>query len=64
MTLGAVDLSEVNQMYQTIANLGTTHELHSITAITSHDDELLWYRGIWPSNESTKARLSCELCFA
>jgi penicillin-binding protein 1B len=46
MTLGAVDLSplQVNQMYQTIANLGTTHELHSITAITSHDDQLLWYR--------------------
>lgn len=46
MTLGALDLSplQVNQMYQTIANLGLKHQLHSITAITSHDDKLLWYR--------------------
>lgn len=46
MTLGALDLSplQVNQMYQTIANLGLTQRLHSITAITSHDDQLLWYR--------------------
>lgn len=44
MTLGAVNLSpiEVNQMYQTIANLGIRQPLHSITAITSHDDNTIW----------------------
>ena len=46
MTLGAVNLSpiEVNQMYQTIANLGIRQPLHSITAITSHDDNPIWFR--------------------
>lgn len=50
LTLGALDLSpaQVNQMYQTIANLGVMQELHSITAITSHDDELIWYRNLDP----------------
>ncbi len=46
ITLGAVNLSplEVNQMYQTMANLGEQHSLHTITAIASHDDRQLWYR--------------------
>lgn len=45
MTLGAVDLSpiQVNQMYQTIANAGQRLSVHAINAITSHDDQPLWY---------------------
>lgn len=44
MTLGAVDLSpiQVNQMYQAIANEGQRIPIHSINAITSHDDQTLW----------------------
>ncbi len=44
MTLGAVNLSplQVNQMYQTIANNGRYIPLHSITAIMSPDNALLW----------------------
>lgn len=44
MLLGAVDLSpiQVNQMYQSIANEGARLPLHSITAVSSSDDQLLW----------------------
>lgn len=46
ITLGAVNLSPrtVNQMFQTIANVGIQQELHAITAISSHEDRLIWYR--------------------
>jgi penicillin-binding protein 1B len=45
LTLGAVNFSplQVNQMYQTIANNGRYIPLHSITAIMSADDHLLWH---------------------
>lgn len=44
LTLGAVNFSplQVNQMYQTIANNGRYIPLHSITAIMSADNKLLW----------------------
>lgn len=44
LTLGALDLSllQVNQMYQTIANNGVYRPLHSVNAITSSDNRLLW----------------------
>jgi penicillin-binding protein 1B len=44
LTLGAVNFSplQVNQMYQTIANNGRYIPLHSITAIMSPDNHLLW----------------------
>ena len=44
MLLGAIDLSplQVNQMYQSIANEGARLPLHSITAVTSNADQLLW----------------------
>ncbi|WP_158972291.1 penicillin-binding protein 1B [Paraglaciecola sp. L3A3] len=44
MTLGAVNFSplQVNQMYQTIANNGRYIPLHSITAIVSPDNYVLW----------------------
>jgi penicillin-binding protein 1B len=44
MTLGAVSFSplQVNQMYQTMANNGRYIPLHSITAIMSPDNNLLW----------------------
>jgi penicillin-binding protein 1B len=44
LTLGAVNFSplQVNQMYQTIANNGRYIPLHSITAIMSPDNNLLW----------------------
>lgn len=50
MTLGAIDLSplQVNQMYQTIANFGLKQELHSISAIASHDNRTIWYRNKVP----------------
>lgn len=46
MTLGAVDLTplEVNQIYQTIANMGTYRPLYTLDAITDLDNELLWQR--------------------
>ncbi|MCF2948778.1 penicillin-binding protein 1B [Paraglaciecola aquimarina] len=45
MTLGAVNFSplQVNQMYQTMANNGRYIPLHSITAIMSPDNNLLWH---------------------
>ncbi|MGS2721442.1 penicillin-binding protein 1B [Paraglaciecola aestuariivivens] len=45
LTLGAVNFSplQVNQMYQTIANNGRYIPLHSITAIMSADNNLLWH---------------------
>lgn len=44
LTLGAVNFSpvQVNQMYQTIANNGRYIPLHSITAIMSPSNDLLW----------------------
>jgi penicillin-binding protein 1B len=44
LTLGAVNFSpvQVNQMYQTLANNGRYIPLHSITAIMSPDNHLLW----------------------
>lgn len=44
LTLGAISLSpvQINQMYQAIANHGIYHELHGITAVTSHDNHLLY----------------------
>ena len=50
LTLGAVNFSplQVNQMYQTIANNGRYIPLHSITAIMSPDDELLWHFDVVP----------------
>lgn len=44
LTLGAVDLSpyQVNQMYQTIANNGRYITLHSVNAIVSSNNQLLW----------------------
>jgi penicillin-binding protein 1B len=50
LTLGAVNFSplQVNQMYQTIANNGRYIPLHSITAIMSADDDLLWKFDIAP----------------
>ncbi len=44
LTLGAVNFSplQVNQMYQTIANNGRYIPLHSITAIMSPNNKLLW----------------------
>ena len=48
LTLGAIDLSplEVNQMYQTMANNGVMSPLHSLSAVTSNENELLYYRDI------------------
>ncbi|NCP63595.1 MAG: penicillin-binding protein 1B [Paraglaciecola sp.] len=45
LTLGAVNFSplEVNQMFQTLANSGQYIPLHSITAIMSPDNNLLWH---------------------
>ena len=44
LTLGAVDFSplQVNQMFQTIANNGRFIPLHSINAIMTADNQLLW----------------------
>ena len=44
LTLGALDLSlvQVNQMYQTIANNGIYRPLHTVNAISSADNRLLW----------------------
>ena len=44
LTLGAVNFSpvQVNQMFQTLANNGRYIPLHSITAIMSPNNELLW----------------------
>lgn len=46
ITLGAVNLSPktVNQVYQTIANQGKQLPLHTITAVMTHDNQLLWQR--------------------
>ncbi|XOV80764.1 MAG: penicillin-binding protein 1B [Aestuariibacter sp.] len=50
ITLGAVNLSPktVNQMYQTIANQGTQMPLHTIRAVSTHDNQLLWQRAPEP----------------
>lgn len=48
LTLGSIDLSplQVNQMYQTIANNGVLNQLHSLTAVTTHDDQLIYLRDV------------------
>jgi penicillin-binding protein 1B len=48
LTLGAIDLSplQVNQMYQTIANNGVLNKLHSLTAVSSYEDELIYIRDV------------------
>jgi len=48
LTLGAIDLSvlQVNQMYQTIANNGVYNELHSLTAVTSNENKVLYLRDV------------------
>ncbi|GAA6184847.1 penicillin-binding protein 1B [Aliiglaciecola sp. NS0011-25] len=44
LTLGALDLSpiQVNQVYQTIANNGVQIPLHTVNAIMSADDQLMY----------------------
>ncbi len=44
LTLGALDLSplEINQAYQTLANNGLQYKLHTVNAILSADDQVLW----------------------
>lgn len=55
LTLGAIDLSplQVNQMYQTIANNGLMVELHSLSAVSTHDDILLWQRESYPEQRTS-----------
>ncbi|GBL03704.1 penicillin-binding protein 1B [Glaciecola sp. KUL10] len=55
LTLGALDLSplQVNQMYQTIANNGLMTELHSLSAVSTHDDILLWQRQLLSEQRSS-----------
>ncbi|WP_100657987.1 penicillin-binding protein 1B [Alteromonas flava] len=44
MTLGAIDLNlvDVSQMYQTIANAGLYRPLHAVVAVVSPDNRLMW----------------------
>jgi len=46
LALGAIELSplEVNQIYQVISNGGVLKPLHALTAVTTHQDELIWKR--------------------
>lgn len=46
LALGAIELSpiEVNQIYQVISNGGLLKPLHALTAVTTHDDQLIWKR--------------------
>ncbi|MGQ8366008.1 penicillin-binding protein 1B [Glaciecola sp. 1036] len=46
LALGAVELTPltVNQVYQTIANNGELRPLHALSAISTHDDVLIWKR--------------------
>lgn len=55
LTLGALELSplQVNQMYQTIANNGLMVELHSLSAVSTHDNILLWRRQITSEQRSS-----------
>lgn len=48
LALGAIELSplEVNQIYQVISNEGVLRPLHALTAVTTHDDELIWKRSV------------------
>ncbi len=48
ISLGAVNLTpiSVNQMYQTIANNGLYHSLHTVSGILGADDTLLWQRSV------------------
>jgi penicillin-binding protein 1B len=54
LTLGAVNFSplQVNQMYQTIANNGRYIPLHTITAIMTADDDLLWKFNVAPEQRA------------
>ncbi|MET1219757.1 MAG: penicillin-binding protein 1B [Glaciecola sp.] len=47
ITLGAVNLAPVDvvQMYQTLANNGEYRPVHTVTAVVSADNELLWQHG-------------------
>jgi len=44
--LGAVNLTpyQVNQVYQTIANNGEYRPLHTLSAVSTYDDQLIWMR--------------------
>ncbi|MBT1451634.1 penicillin-binding protein 1B [Glaciecola sp. XM2] len=46
VSLGAVEMSvlEVNQIYQVMSNNGVLKPLHALSAVTTHDDQLLWKR--------------------
>ena len=50
LTLGALELSplQVNQMYQTMANYGRFIPLHTVHAILSPEDQLLWRHDTLP----------------
>ena len=55
LTLGALELSplQVNQMYQTIANNGRFVELHALSAVSTHDDILLWQREVFAEQRTS-----------
>lgn len=46
ISLGSVELSpfEVNQVYQVISNNGVLKPLHALSAVSTHDNQLLWKR--------------------
>lgn len=46
VALGAIELSplQVNQVYQTISNNGVYKPLHALSAVTEHNNRLLWKR--------------------
>lgn len=54
VALGAVELSplQVNQVYQTISNNGVLKPLHALSAVATHQDELIWRR---PSRQQIRA---------
>lgn len=47
ITLGAINLApiSVNQMYQTLANNGEYRPLHTVSAVLSTNNQLLWQHG-------------------
>jgi penicillin-binding protein 1B len=65
LTLGALELSplQVNQMYQTIANNGNLLQLHSLSAVSTHDDILLWEREVF-AEQRTSSPASYLLSYA
>ncbi|WP_284218704.1 penicillin-binding protein 1B [Agaribacter marinus] len=46
IALGAIELTplSVNQVYQTIANKGEFRPLHSLSAVSTHDNKVIWRR--------------------